>query len=141
MIMVRYEELIDEPARVMREVCAAVGLDPDVYPYDQIDELPVLGSSTLTSESGAQVHWAPMERTAAFDPRERWRTWDDHTHRRFDAVAGAQQRALGYTTLDVGGTDSPVERVGDLRDRIWDVWRRQVRVKLGRLRLAARRID
>ena len=138
-MLVRYEELVDEPARVMREICEAPGLDPETYPYDEIERLPVRGSSTLKSESGSDLHWTPVERTDSFDPRERWRSWDDHTHRRFNAVAGEQQRALGYDVVEVSGSDGVGDRLGDLRDQMWDVRRRQVRVKLGRIRRAAKR--
>lgn len=138
LVLVRYEELIDDPATVMRTVCEAIGLDPDRYPYDEIERLPVRGSSTLKSEHGSdEMHWVPVERTDSFDPRERWRTWDDHTHRRFNAAAGVQQKALGYDIVEVDGRDNVVERMRDLRDKMWDVRRREARIRLGRLRRAA----
>lgn len=137
--VVRYEDLIDAPADVMGKLCAAVGLDPDRYPYDWIEQLPVRGSSTLRSEAGTDIHWTPVERSDTFDPRERWRSWDDHTHRRFAEVAGRQQRALGYDLVEVDGAHSMGERMGDWRD-LAEVRLRELRVKVGRARRAVRRV-
>jgi len=105
--VVRYEELIDDERTVMSRVFAAFGLDPDGFSPEAVDALPVRGSSTLT-ETGT-LHWQPVERSAGFDPRERWRSWDAQRHRRFNAVAGASQRRLGYPTEPVAGRGSPAE--------------------------------
>ena len=138
--VVRYEDIIDTPREVMGELCRTTGLDVDRYPFDAIDSLPVRGSSTLRSEAGEEtVHWSPVERTGSFDPRERWRTWDDHTHRRFEAVAGASQRALGYEVESTAGQDTPKQAAQDLYDQL-DVRWREYRVKLGRARRAVKRV-
>lgn len=137
--VVRYEDLVERPAEVMRELCDRSGLDPERYPFAEIDRLPVRGSSTLRSEQGSEIHWTPVERADSFDPRERWSGWDAHTHRRFAAVAGAQQRALGYDVDEVPGSDTLRQRATDMADLI-DVRVREVRVKLGRARRAVRRV-
>ena len=137
--VVRYEELIDRPSDVMRSVCATVGLDPERFPYDQIDDVPIRGSSALAAGGGAAVHWKPVERSASFDPRERWRSWDDHRHRRYAAVAGAQHRALGYELIEPGGTDSVRDRLADIRDLLTDAYLEEFRLKLSRTIRAIRR--
>ncbi|MEL6893280.1 MAG: sulfotransferase [Actinomycetota bacterium] len=139
MIVVRYEDLVDRPAEVMREVCTTVGLDPDRYPYDEIEALPVRGSSTVKSEQGSDLHWAPVERTESFKPNERWSSWTDDVHRRFNEVAGTEQVALGYDCVDVGGSTAPTVRLRNAYDELWDVRRRHVRIKLGRVRRAVMR--
>lgn len=138
--VVRYEDIIDKPGETMRQLCLSTGLDPDLYPFEQIDTLPVRGSSSLRSDGGEEaIHWTPVERTASFDPRERWRQWEPHVHRRFAAVAGRSQEALGYDVESVPGQDSPADRLGDLRDQL-DVRWREYRVKLGRARRAVKRV-
>lgn len=144
--IVRYEDIIDKPADVMRDLCLSTGLDPNTYPFDEIEKLPVRGSSTLRAEGGEasqagdqEVHWSPVERTEDFKPKERWQSWDEHTHRRFEAVAGASQRALGYDVDQPTGRNKPLETVQDMRD-LFDVRWREQRVKLGRARRALKRV-
>jgi hypothetical protein len=136
---VRYEELIDRPKDVMRSVCETVGLDPERFPYDAIDGMPIRGSSTLAAEGGAAVHWEPVERSASFNPRERWQAWDDHRHRRYGAVAGAQHRALGYELVEPGGTDSMADRIADARDLLTDAYLEEFRSRMSRTIRAIRR--
>ncbi len=137
--VVRYEELIDQPHEVMRSVCATVGLDPETFPYDAIEHVPIRGSSTLAADGGTAVHWNPVERSDAFDPRERWRTWDDHCHRRYAAVAGAQHRDLGYELVVPGGTDSVRDRLADAHDLVTDAYLEEFRMSLSRTIRAIRR--
>lgn len=138
--VVKYEDVVDRPADVMRRLCVTTGLDVDRYPFDAIDALPVRGSSTLRVAGEGAIHWAPTERAADFDPHARWQSWDDHRHRRFAAVAGAQQRALGYECLDPAGSDGALTAARDLLDS-WSVRARETRVKAGRARRAVGRIE
>ena len=39
--IVRYEDVVDTPVDVMQRLLPATGLDPDRYPFDEIDALPV----------------------------------------------------------------------------------------------------
>lgn len=137
--IVRYEDIVDRPAEVMQQVCVASGLDVDKFPFDEVGGLPVRGSSTLKSNNGEEIHWTPVERSDSFDPRERWRSWDDHTHRRFAAVAGAAQQALGYSLEETDGRDSVIVKARDMRDLL-DVRVRETRVKVGRARRSVKRV-
>lgn len=131
--VVRFEDLVQRPAEVVRTICQTVGLDPDTFPYDCIGELPVRGSST-PSTPGEPVHWAPVEKTASFAPVERWETWSPHLHRRFAEVAGEQQRALGYELVEQGGSDTLAERASTAREYLFDARYREVARLLGRVR-------
>lgn len=131
--LVRFEDLVERPADVVRTMCQTVGLDPDAFPYDRIGELPVRGSSTL-STAGVPVHWTPVEKTASFAPVERWESWSRHLHRRFAEVAGEQQRALGYDLVEPGGSDTLAERVSTARAYLFDARYREVARLLGRIR-------
>ncbi len=137
-VLVRYEDLVDDEAAAMRRLCAAVGLDAERYPYELIEALPVRGSSTLRTQAGSEIHWTPIERTSSFDPRRRFAEWDEHRHRRFAEVAGAQQRALGYECADVPGSSSVADWVSDRKDLLLDARYREARVRLGRVKRAAR---
>ena len=137
--VIRFEHLVERPAEVVRSICQTVGLDPDAFPYDRIGGLPVRGSSTL-STAGGTVHWAPVEKTASFTPVERWESWSPHLHRRFAAVAGEQQRALGYGLVEPGGSDTVAERASTARDYLFDARYRELARFLGRVRRQVRRI-
>ncbi len=137
--VIRYEDIVDKPAEVMQSLCITTGLDPERFPFDEVGGLPVRGSSTLRSDQDQEIHWTPVERSDSFDPRERWRSWDDHLHRRFAAVAGASQQALGYSLESTSGKDSILDRAGDVRDFL-DVKVRETRVKVGRARRSVRRV-
>lgn len=132
--LVRYEDLVERPRETVRLVCETCGLNPDTYPYDRIDALPVRGSSTLAS-AGGDVHWQLTEKPADFAPVERWTSWSPHLHRRFERIAGDQQRALGYGLVASPGTDTARERLGDSRDRV-QAFYRESHDRLGRLRRA-----
>ena len=137
--LVRYEDLVDNPAATMRRLCETTGLDPDRYPYEQITSVPVRGSSTLRKSGSDSVHWNPVDRPAGFDPHSRWQVWTDHEHRRFNAVAGAQQRALGYDCHHVGGRDTIVEHLAVARDRSYAIYY-DAKVWAGRARRSVKRV-
>ncbi len=136
--VVRFEDLVERPEATVRSVCEHCSLDPDRFPYDRIDALPVRGSSALAG-SGGDVHWARVDKPEDFAPVERWHSWSPHLHRRFAELAGEQHRALGYDLLEPTGTDTIGERVGDVRDRLLDSTFRDVRERLGRVRRAVPR--
>ena len=135
--VVRYEDLVERPSDTVRHVCERSGLDPETFPYDRIEALPVRGSSALAGQSGG-VHWELTEKPADFAPIERWESWSPHLHRRFERLAGDQQRALGYGLVSPPGSDTARERLDDARDHA-GVTYRQTHEKLGRLRRAVLR--
>jgi hypothetical protein len=131
----RYEDLIADEATVMADLFGAFGLDPAGVDATAVGALPVRGSSAL-ADSGS-VHWQPVSRSASFDPRERWRDWDAHLHRRFNAVAGSAQVRLGYSVEEQTGSSGLVATVGSWRDRGAEGALR-LRGRAGRVRQAAR---
>jgi hypothetical protein len=135
--LVRYEDLVEHPRETVRLVCERCGLDPESFPYERIDELPVRGSSALAAAGGG-VHWQPTEKPEGFAPIERWESWPPHLHRRFARVAGVQQRALGYGLLNPSGSDTTRERLTDLRDHAHATYLKG-HERLGRLRRAVLR--
>lgn len=138
--LVRFEDLVERPAEVVRRVCDMAGLDGDAFPYAEIESLPVRGSSTLTADGGG-MHWAPVEKAESFAPVERFTSWSPYLHRRFAEVAGPQQSALGYGLVESGSGAGPEigERIRHVRDLVFDARYRDVAKRLGRVRRQARR--
>ena len=133
----RYEDLIADEQAVMGDLFGAFGLDPGMVDAGAVGALPVRGSSALAG-SGT-VHWQPVARSTGFDPRERWRDWDAHLHRRFNAVAGPAQVRLGYDLEHPSGSSGPLDLVGSWRDRAVEGAFR-LRGRAGRVRHAGRHV-
>ena len=60
--------------RTLHELLVLLDLEPSVFDRAAAERLPVRGSSTYRG-GGERVHWTAVEKTSAFDPVERWRTW------------------------------------------------------------------
>lgn len=95
-ILVRYEDLLagrDEMSRLL----TFLGLDPQEYPWDELDDMLVRGSSDLRSREG-QLHWKPVEKPADFRPVGRWQNWSFWRRLRFKRIAGRELIALDYAS-------------------------------------------
>jgi hypothetical protein len=108
--LVRFEDLTADPAHEISRILAFLELDPALYPFNRIDEIPVLGSSSFGRTNGERVHWRPVPKDPSFDPLARAQSWRLHRLARFSWLAGAEQRRLGY----------PVHRLS-LIGRVWNV--------------------
>jgi protein-tyrosine sulfotransferase len=94
--LIRFEDLVADPAREMVRAIDFLGLDPELYPFSRIDEIPVFGSSSFGRAPGEGVHWRPVPKDASFDPLARARSWPRRRLERFAWLAGAEQRRIGY---------------------------------------------
>jgi protein-tyrosine sulfotransferase len=74
--IVRYEDLVDDVEPVMAELLDFLNLDRDRFDFAAAGGLPVRGSSAFFGPGQAAVNWEPVEKDAAFAPKERWREWD-----------------------------------------------------------------
>jgi hypothetical protein len=90
--LAKFEDAVRDPETFVREACSRFALDADIYPFDKIETLPVIGSST-TSQQG----YVQMEQPAQFNPIGRWREWSAWRKWRFQHIAGRPLRELGYT--------------------------------------------
>ena len=95
--LIRFEDLTADPAREVARILAFLGLDPALYPFNRVDDIPVLGSSSFGRMDGAAVHWRPVPKDPSFDPLARAQTWPRRRLLRFSWLAGAEQRKLGYS--------------------------------------------
>jgi hypothetical protein len=94
--LIRFEDLTADPAREIARAIAFLGLDPALYPFDRVDEVPVFGSSSFGRTDGEGVHWRPVPKDSSFDPLARAQSWPANRRARFAWLAGAEQRKLGY---------------------------------------------
>jgi hypothetical protein len=94
--LVRFEDLTADPAREIARVIAFLDLDPALYPFNRVDEIPVVGSSSFGRTDGERVHWRPVPKDPSFEPLARAQSWPAHRLGRFAWLAGAEQRKLGY---------------------------------------------
>ena len=113
--IVRYEDLVDDVEPVMAELLDFLDLDRDRFAFAAAGGLPVRGSSAFFGPGQAAVNWDPVEKDAAFAPKERWREWDPGLLRRFEWIAGDQLRHFGYQ----GSPDRPTSV-------LWPLWQRML---------------
>ncbi len=94
--VVRYEDLYTDTETELRKLFRVLELDPEVYDFGAVSELPVHGSSDLAFEIAGRVHWKPVAKTSAFDPLSRYGHWGRAEHERFNHLAGEALRQFGY---------------------------------------------
>lgn len=110
--VVRYEELYTGVRVRLQGILEFLGLDPDVYDFNGIETMDVVGSSDLAQRSG-KVDWAPRPWDKDFNPLERWRNWSPRRRERFYALAGRYFEALGYDE------DEQIKRASATRRSRW----------------------
>jgi protein-tyrosine sulfotransferase len=93
-VVVRYEDGVREPQQLMQRLLARLDLDPARFPFDRLDHLPVIGSSTSEAEGAAR--WQPVKRDPAFNPIGRWRSWPKRRMKEFMDIAGDTLARAGY---------------------------------------------
>lgn len=93
--VVRFEDLIGDRDTTLARLLDFAGLDPGRFDHAAADRLPVLGSSYTRDERG-RITWEPRPASAGFDPTRRDTDWTPAQRRRFEWIAGDEQRAFGY---------------------------------------------
>jgi protein-tyrosine sulfotransferase len=93
--IVRYEDLVRDPAGKMTEILGFLGLDVERYDFSAIARLPVLGSSFTPNPEG-RWKWKIAPPTGDEGFIERWRDWSRFQHERFNRIAGDALERLGY---------------------------------------------
>ncbi|WP_170411377.1 sulfotransferase family protein [Ruegeria atlantica] len=93
-MIVRYEDVVADTHENVRRLLSHIGLAEDRYPWDEIDKMPVRGSSR--SKVSNDDRWKPEEKSADFNPVKRWASWSDAKIARFDRLAGNALELAGY---------------------------------------------
>lgn len=94
-IIVRFEDMVaDQEAEICR-VLPAIGLDPTDYPFEQLAQLPIFGSSA--GKRNGAWRWQRTTRDASFKPVGRFANWPEHRKRAFERLAGETLRRAGYS--------------------------------------------
>ncbi len=94
--MVKYEDVLSSPESFIREACEKYSLDGSKFPYDKIDELKIVGSSTEGRKDGS-VDWGNhVERPSNFKPVGRWKEWSPSKKATFKRIAGQTLLDAGY---------------------------------------------
>lgn len=100
--VVRYEDLLADLRPTLTRAMQSVALDVDAYPFEDVDQIPVVGSSYVFGEAPS-INWTPRDRPVDFDPRERFGDWPRARLARFDWVAGELSERLGYPRTAIRG--------------------------------------
>jgi len=94
--VIRYEDAVRDPEQIVRRLCEKFSLDVSRYPFEQIEDLPLLGSSSTKSASQDKWQWQMAQKPKDFDPVGRWRTWGETEKRTFKTIAGQSLIDCGY---------------------------------------------
>ncbi|MGF1568063.1 MAG: sulfotransferase [Nodosilinea sp.] len=95
-ILAKYEEAVQEPAEFVRTVCLHFNLNPDKFPYEEIENIPLRGSSFKKQEG--KVTWEPIAKDGLFQPSGKWNDWPIKLKRIFKAIAGQTLIDSGYVS-------------------------------------------
>jgi hypothetical protein len=85
---------VQDPETFIREACHRFALDVARYPFEQIKDIRIRGSSRLSQQG--RVTWNPKEKPAGFAPIGHWQNWPPHRKWLFKWIAGDMLVKLGY---------------------------------------------
>ena len=94
-MITRYDYLNDKPREELPKIFAFLNVNADHYPWDEVDNIPVLGSSSYKGDQG-EVHWKPIEKDEKFKPTQKWLSWDSSRKEIFKKEAGDNLIKLGF---------------------------------------------
>jgi hypothetical protein len=132
-LIVRYEDLVRNLRGTLAEILRFLELDENAFDFEAAAGLPVRGSSAYFGPGRDSVHWEPVTRKPDFDPTERWRSWSQELHERFEWIAGDELRYLGYASVAEPIRTPQGIAAHRIRDGVWSS-----RVALRRLSFHAR---
>ena len=95
-LIVRYEDLVTSTEAELRRVLGFLGLDAERYDFAAASAAPVIGSSTFRGGAPA-LHWAPVAKTADFNPLARALDWPADRNAQFNSLAGDYLAHFGYS--------------------------------------------
>jgi len=93
--MVKYEDVIRDPAGFARQACRHFSLDQEAFPFGEINKLSVRGSSSI--KSSGKVTWDASAKPEGFNPVGRWQAWNSKEKALFKSIAGEALIDAGYS--------------------------------------------
>jgi hypothetical protein len=100
-LLVRYEDLVADPAGEMGRVCDYLDLDFSALDPAALGSRPVLGSSSQHDTGTGPIAWQPVEKGADFNPIQRGQGWSEAELERFNHLAGDLSTELGYPVEEI----------------------------------------
>lgn len=94
-----YEDLNADPASNLKQIFQLLDLEVDAYDFSEALNLPVYGSSFVTSDDET-VTWQPTDKPESFNSERRWASWTNERHARFNWIGGTELARLGYETKE-----------------------------------------
>ena len=94
--VIKFEDYIKFKKETVISLLDFLNLSTDDYPFENLDDLPVHGSSELNKNSENKIHWEPMAMDKKFNPINRHANWSKFQLNRFEWVAGNCLETLGY---------------------------------------------
>ena len=92
--VVHYEKLVSDADEEVYQILTHVGLEPERYPFEKLEAIPVRGSSR--SSANDTERWQPQKKEKHFKPVGRWSSWSKAKRARFDRIAGPMLQEAGY---------------------------------------------
>jgi len=92
--LARYEDAVKDPRAFVTEACRHFALDVNRYPFDQMEDIRVIGSSSQKKDG--KVTWDSMDKPKNFNPQGRWKDWSEKEKSTFKKIVGDSLIKLGY---------------------------------------------
>ena len=92
--LAKFEDAVSDPVAFVEQACDRFDLDVQRYPFEQIEEIRVQGSSSLRKDG--KVVWDHVERPKGFSPVGHWQNWSPGKTRTFKRIAGQALIDMGY---------------------------------------------
>lgn len=96
--LIKYEDLVEDPEVTVRDLLDFLKLDAHAFDWQQLERLPLRGSSTDRAGGRDKIYWGPLERPKDFRPIGRWEDWSWWRKWKFKKIAGREMMALGYVS-------------------------------------------
>ena len=94
-LLIKYEDMLENPEKLLTEILNHYHLNPETYPFDSITDTPIIGSSTASNQ-GEGVSWKPIKANKEFKPTNKWLTWTPAQKKMFKDIAGESLLACQY---------------------------------------------
>ena len=100
--IIRFEDLVLNLHNELDAIIDFVGLDKQIYPFEDAHNLPVYGTSMYTNEMD-EWEWKIIQKPENFNPTHRWSGWNRKQHERFNWIAGNLLAEFGYQAVHYPG--------------------------------------